>query len=74
MQLFLIRGNKMALNEKILTVNETAKLMQVHPNTVYKWLKQDGLSHIKFGSHYRIFREDLEVFCLKKRSSNNNMG
>jgi len=59
----------MSLDIHTMTVSETAQIMKVHPNTVYKWLNNEGLGHIKIGNHYRIFKEDLDEFLLKMKKT-----
>ena len=44
------------------TVNEVADKLKVHPNTIYKYIKQGELNCIQMGNVYRVFEEDLMDF------------
>jgi excisionase family DNA binding protein len=46
----------------MLTVQEVAELMGVHENTVYRWIRDDGLPARRAGKLWRIRREDLETW------------
>jgi len=43
-----------------LTTEEVAKLLNVHGNTVARWIKSGKLPSIKIGREYRILREAIE--------------
>ena len=45
-----------------LTLTETAKYLNVHYNTVYRWVVKGTLPSIKLGGRYRIRQEDLDEF------------
>ena len=59
----------MSLDDQTMTVYETADFLKIHRNTVYKWLNEEKLGHIKIGNHYRIFKEDLDEFLLKMKNT-----
>lgn len=50
------------MEETILTVEQVAKILQVHPFTVLKFIKQGKLKAAKLGRVYRIRRSDVELF------------
>lgn len=56
----------MAAEEEIITVQQAARLMGVHPMTVYKWIRTRGLPAFKPGGNggskrrWRIRRSELE--------------
>ncbi|HZA23458.1 MAG TPA: helix-turn-helix domain-containing protein [Dehalococcoidia bacterium] len=43
-----------------LTTEEVAKLLNVHSNTVARWIKSGKLPSTKIGREYRIPREAIE--------------
>ena len=50
----------------VYTVEETAELLKVDINTVYKWIKERKLSAIKLGgTTWRIKERDLHYFILQ---------
>ncbi len=57
------------MQEKILTPDQVAQILQVHPFTVLKFIKQGKLKASKLGRVYRIRESDLEGF-LEQTSSN----
>ena len=44
----------------MLSVNELAELLKVHPNTIFKALKQGKIKGIKIGGVWRIGDEEVE--------------
>lgn len=48
--------------EEILTAEQVAKLLQVHPFTVLKFIKQKKLKAMKLGRMYRIRQSDVDAF------------
>ena len=42
--------------EEILTASQVAELLQMHPRTVYKLVKQGSLPGRKCGGGWRFFR------------------
>jgi len=47
---------------EILTAEQVAKILQVHPFTVLKFIKQGKLKASKLGRVYRIRRRDVDEF------------
>lgn len=45
-----------------LTPAQAAEYVQVHPNTVYDWIKVYGLRHRRVGRMIRIRRDWLDAF------------
>ena len=58
-RLHLIKLKEM---EEILTADQVAKILQVHPFTVLKFIKQGKLKASKLGRVYRIRRSDVDEF------------
>ncbi len=54
--------------EQWLTVNQIAERLQVHPETVRRWLRDGRLQGRNFGgkSGYRVREEDLEEFLAQE--------
>lgn len=48
--------------EQIYTTEQVAKLLQIHPLTVLKYIKQGKMHGIKLGRIYRIRESDLQKF------------
>jgi excisionase family DNA binding protein len=42
-----------------LTPQEVAKILKVHENTVWRWLKAGTLKGAKIGDSWRVLRSDL---------------
>jgi len=50
------------MEETILTVEQVAQILQVHPFTVLKFIKQGKLKASKLGRVYRIRRTEVDRF------------
>ena len=48
--------------EKLLTVEDAAKVLLVKPTTVREWLKAGKLKGMKMGRLWRVRESGLEVF------------
>jgi len=46
----------------LLSVKQAAHKFNVHPNTIFKWLRAGKLKGYKVGGQWRIYLEDLEAF------------
>jgi excisionase family DNA binding protein len=57
--------------QRMLTVNEVAHLLHVHPNTVRLWSKAGTLKSYRIGKRrdYRFNLDDVETFLYKDASS-----
>jgi excisionase family DNA binding protein len=54
-----------AEDDELLTVDEVARRLKVHPETVRRWLRADQLRGVQFGGKrtgYRIRMSDLQLF------------
>jgi excisionase family DNA binding protein len=54
--------------EKFLTTEQVANILQVHPFTILKYIKEGKLKGIKLGRVYRIQESDMVEF-LEERSA-----
>ena len=48
--------------EKLLTVEDAAKVLLVKPTTIREWLKSGKLKGVKMGRLWRVRESDLETF------------
>ena len=55
------------VSDKLLTTEQVADLLQVHPFTVLKYIKSGKIKAIKLGRVWRIRESDVERF-LEERS------
>lgn len=44
------------------TMKQIAEMMNVHPNTVQKWVSTEKLQHYKIGQSVRVNKDDLDSF------------
>jgi excisionase family DNA binding protein len=44
----------------VLTLEETAELLKVHPSTIYRLVKKRNLPAFKMGSDWRFNQESIE--------------
>lgn len=58
--------------EAFLTTEQVASLLQVHPFTVLKFIKQGRLKGVKLGRVYRIKENDVKDF-LEANMLNNSI-
>lgn len=56
-------------DSNILTVDEIARDLKVHPNSVRKWIKNGELIAINIGNEYRIRRSDYEDFLRRRQTA-----
>jgi excisionase family DNA binding protein len=45
--------------DEILTASQVANLLQIHPRTVYKLVKQGSIPGRKFGGGWRFSRSEI---------------
>ena len=48
------------LQDQFYTINETAELLKVHPNTIRKAIREQRLNAIHLGSKWLIKKQDIE--------------
>jgi len=54
------------LDEQFLTVEQVSKILQLHPFTILKYIKQGKLSGVKLGRRYRLKKSDVEDFLERQ--------
>jgi excisionase family DNA binding protein len=55
------------MSQKMLTVEEIAEELRVHPETVRQWIRNGELIAIDISKEYRILRSDLDAFLAQRR-------
>jgi excisionase family DNA binding protein len=55
-------------NNQLLTVEQVAKEVQVHVETVRVWIRRGELIAINIGNEYRITRDDLNDFLERRKT------
>jgi len=55
---------------KMLTPNDIAKRLNIHPNTVRDYLKAGVLPAVKLGRVWRVEEEDLNKWLEEKKRDN----
>ncbi len=55
------------MTEKMLTVEEIAEELRVHPETVRQWIRDGELIAIDISKEYRILRSDLDALLVQRR-------
>ncbi len=57
------------MKEKFFTTEQVANILQVHPFTILKFIKQGKLKGIKLGRIYRIKESDINKFLEDRMTS-----
>jgi excisionase family DNA binding protein len=58
-----------ALGEHLLSVSEAAKHVRVTPKTIHNWIRKGRLEAKKFGSAFRIRKQDIDRISDPKEGS-----
>ena len=56
--------------DEILTASQVADLLQIHPRTVYKLVKQGALPGRKFGGGWRFSKSDILLMVSPQAKTN----
>jgi excisionase family DNA binding protein len=64
----MVIGVKIYIMNTVLTLEETAAMLRVHPSTIYRLLRKKELPAFCVGSDWRFNRESIDGFCLVKQS------
>jgi excisionase family DNA binding protein len=48
--------------ERVLTINEVAQILRMHPTTIYRLVKRGELPGFKIGGAWRISKASLDSF------------
>ena len=57
---------------EVMTEDEVAAYLKVHPTTVYRLLKRKGLPGFKVGSEFRLRRVVIDEWIMKKNKLRGN--
>lgn len=55
------------MERQILTIKQAAKLLQVDPNTIYRWARAGKFPASKIGKEWRVLRSDVDKFIESKK-------
>ena len=56
----------MAANDEVLTVKEVCDLLQVHPSTLYKLVRQGSIPSFRVGIDWRFRRDVIERWTIEQ--------
>lgn len=59
------------MDEKFFTTEQVANILQVHPFTILKFIKEGKLKGIKLGRVYRIKESDIKNFLEERMTKGN---
>jgi len=59
------------MKKKYLTVGQVAEQLDVHPNTVRRWLESGKLQAYRMGGRILVLRQDVDEFIQPKETSGN---
>ena len=53
-------------------MNEASEYLGIRKNTLYEWVVQKKIPHVKVGRHTKFKREDLERWLTRRTQHENN--
>ena len=62
--------NPMESGNEILTIKEVCDLLQVHPTTLYKLIRQGKIPSFRIGADWRFRRDEIERWMAEKSMDN----
>ena len=54
----------------VMTLEEVAEFLRVHPSTIYRLLKRHGIPAFKMGADWRFNRESIEKWVIECEVAN----
>ena len=60
----------MSKPKEVLTVKDLAKYLNIHPVTVYNYLKKNELPAFRMGKSWRFNKESIDKWRLNKEKEN----
>ena len=54
--------------KKLLTVNETAKILRLSPGTIARYIQEGKIPAIKFGRVWRVEEKDLGKLIRERKT------
>ncbi len=64
----------MAKSKDILTIKDVADYMDVHPMTIYKYVKNGKIPAFKIGTSWRIRRDSISKWIEESEQQTNGGG
>lgn len=58
----------MSITDDVLTLQDVANLLKVHPNTVYRLARKGAIPAFKIGTDWRFQRSSIEEWMSARRS------
>ena len=55
---------------KVMTLEETAEFLRVHPSTIYRLLKRHEIPAFKLGADWRFNQESIERWIQEREEAN----
>jgi excisionase family DNA binding protein len=59
---------------RVMTLNELADFLRVHPSTIYRLLKRGGLPAFKVGSDWRFNSESIDRWLIEREQTEGKRG
>jgi excisionase family DNA binding protein len=59
---------------ELLTVEDAAKKVKVHPETIRGWIRSGELPAVDIGGKYRIYPDDLDAFLKRRKTTRDKQG
>lgn len=56
------------MDGQVMTLEEVATYLRVHPSTIYRLLKKNKIPAFKVGSDWRFNQESVDRWCLELES------
>lgn len=61
----------MAKSKEVLTVKDIAEYMDMHPMTIYKYVKEGRIPAFKIGSSWRIRKDSIQKWIKENEQQRN---
>jgi excisionase family DNA binding protein len=52
---------------EFFTVQEISKMLKIHEQTIFRWIREGKLESIKVGRNQRVTKEQLDNFLNKNK-------
>ena len=59
---------------RVMTLNELADFLRVHPSTIYRLLKRGGLPAFRVGSDWRFNSESIDRWLIEREHTEGKHG
>ena len=60
----------MAKAKQVMTIKDVAEYLDVHPMTIYKYVKEGNIPAFKIGTSWRIRRESIKKWIEENEGKN----